>query len=160
MYWLANEVLEAIAPHVGITYEELNEIADGDSILRAIHYPPTGDSPIGMRSAPHEDINFLTLLPAASATGLQVYSEKFGWIDAPTDPDLIIVNVGDMFQEFSGKVLKSTTHRVTNTEAGQTQSRFSLPFFFHPNSEFYLSYKYPTAGAYLEERLKEIGLKK
>ena len=81
------------------------------------------------------------------------------WIDAPTDPSIIIVNVGDMLQEFTNGELKSTTHRVINTKEGENNPRYSLPFFFHPQASFRLSKRY-TAGQYLDQRLKEIGLKK
>jgi len=129
------------------------------SILRAIHYPPTGPNPNGMRSAAHEDINLITLLPAASAAGLQVLNRTGEWVDAPTDSNLIIVNVGDMLQEFTNGELKSTTHRVVNTEEGKLKSRYSMPFFFHPKESMVLSDRY-TAGSYLDQRLREIGLKK
>jgi isopenicillin N synthase-like dioxygenase len=129
-----------------------------NSLLRVLHYPPTGANPIGMRAAEHEDINLLTLLPASRSTGLQIKASDGSWISAPTSSRLIIVNIGDMLQELTGGALKSTTHRVINTRWGEEHSRYSIPFFFHPPSDFILSERY-TAREFLEERLKEIGLK-
>lgn len=153
---LARRILTTIDPiyNVGL----IGSFDERVSILRAIHYPPTGLNPNGERSAAHEDINLITLLPAASAAGLQVKAKDGTWIDAPTDPNLIIVNVGDMLQEYTQGQFKSTTHRVVNTEEGQTKSRYSMPFFFHPKPEMILSDRY-TAGSYLDQRLREIGLK-
>lgn len=150
--------MEELADHIDMSEEDLQATLDGQTILRVIHYPPTGEMK-GMRSAPHEDINLLTLLPAASAAGLQVLSKDGTWIDAPTESDMLIINVGDMLQEYTRGKLKSTTHRVVNTEEGKTRSRFSMPFFYHPPGDFFLSEKYPKASIYLDERLKEIGLK-
>ncbi|MEM4379902.1 MAG: 2OG-Fe(II) oxygenase family protein [Thermoplasmatales archaeon] len=140
-------------------YKDVLGQFNNNSILRVIHYPPTGPNPSGIRSAAHEDINLITILPAASAAGLQVLSKDGQWVDAPTDPNFLIVNVGDMLQELTNYDLKSTTHRVINTKEGEGTSRYSMPFFFHPNSDVRLSERY-TAGEYLDQRLREIGLKK
>jgi len=89
-------------------------------------------------------------------------------------PEQIVVNVGDMLQRFTNNKLRSTTHRVVNParELWHT-SRFSIPFFLHPRSSMSLrcldscidkghpkAYEDATAGEYLDERLREIGLKK
>jgi isopenicillin N synthase-like dioxygenase len=47
---------------------------------------------------------------------------------------------------------------VVNPEADQNQSRYSMPMFLHPRSEVLLK-PGMTADNYLQERLKEIGLK-
>jgi isopenicillin N synthase-like dioxygenase len=113
--------------------------------------------PGAVRAAAHEDINLITLLPAATQPGLEVQDLKGNWHKIECDPGTIVVNVGDMLQEASGGVFKSTTHRVVNPE-GENVARYSIPLFVHPRSECVLSKKY-TAGQYLDERLKEIGLK-
>lgn len=158
---LAENLLDEIEKILSIPLRagSVGVLSERDSVLRAIHYPPTGPNPAGVRSAEHEDINLLTILPAASAAGLQVLNRYNHWIDAPTDSNLLIVNVGDMLQEYTSGVLKSTTHRVLNTIEGEFKSRYSLPFFFHPKASMRLSERY-TAGEYLNQRLKEIGLKK
>jgi isopenicillin N synthase-like dioxygenase len=148
---------------------------DDPSILRILHYPALADTKYeagSLRSAPHEDINLITLLVGASAPGLQVLGTDGSWIDAPlANIDEIIVNVGDMLQNITNGYLKSTTHRVINQNINQ--ARFSMPFFAHPNKESDLTplpamikqtggaAKYPsiTAEQYLNQRLKEIGLK-
>ncbi|PIZ04543.1 MAG: 2OG-Fe(II) oxygenase [Gammaproteobacteria bacterium CG_4_10_14_0_8_um_filter_38_16] len=136
-------------------------IKNSDRILfRLIHYPPlTGNEPVGaIRAAAHEDINLLTMLPAATAEGLQVQDASGNWLDVPINPGWIIINAGDMLQECSGHYYKSTSHRVLNpTGEAAKKSRLSLPLFLHPRSDVVLSEKY-TAASYLNERLKELGL--
>ena len=169
-------LLEAIAIYLGLPENYFSEhIYRGNSILRAIHYPPIQSEPkSAIRAEQHEDINLITLLVGASADGLQILTKKGEWIDVTSLPDQIVVNVGDMLQRLTNNKLKSTTHRVVNPprELWHT-SRFSIPFFLHPKGEMSLAclsscvdaqhprhYDDITAGEYLEERLREIGLKK
>ncbi|ABO23457.1 isopenicillin N synthase family oxygenase [Shewanella loihica] len=130
------------------------------TLLRILHYPPmSGDEELGaIRAAAHEDINLLTVLPAANEPGLQVKAKSGEWLDVPSDFGNLIINIGDMLQEASGGYFPSTTHRVVNPEgADKTRSRISLPLFLHPKPEVVLSERY-TADSYLMERLRELGV--
>lgn len=130
------------------------------SLLRVLHYPPLkGDEEkSAIRAAAHEDINLLTVLPAASEPGLQVLAKNGEWLEVPCEFGNLIINIGDMLQETSGHYFPSTTHRVVNPDgADMGKSRISLPLFLHPNPEVVLSDKY-TAGSYLNERLRELGV--
>ncbi len=169
-------LLRAIALYLGLdeNYFE-DQTHNGNSILRAIHYPPITQEPkSAVRAEQHEDINLITLLVGASADGLQVLNKNNEWVSVTALPEQIVVNVGDMLQRLTNNKLKSTTHRVVNPpkEFWHT-SRFSIPFFLHPRSDMRLdclpscisenhpiSYEPITAGDYLNERLMEIGLKK
>ena len=152
-----------------------DKIHNGNSILRAIHYPPITEEPDGaLRAEEHEDINLITLLVGASAEGLQVQKKDGSWLNATAQQGHIIVNVGDMLQRLTNDYLRSTTHRVVNPPKEMWgTSRYSIPFFLHPRSEMKLNclatcvnfdnpkkYDDITAGGYLDERLIEIGLKK
>ena len=131
------------------------------TLLRVLHYPPLkGDEePDAIRAAAHEDINLLTILPAANEPGLQVKGKDGGWIDVPSDFGNLIINIGDMLQEASGGYFPSTTHRVINPEGTDvTKARISLPLFLHPRPDVVLSDRH-TADSYLTERLKELGVK-
>lgn len=170
------QILRAIALYLGLDEFYFDDkIHNGNSILRAIYYPPiTADPGEAVRSAEHEDINLITLLMGASAEGLQVLNKKGEWVGVTALPEHIIVNVGDMLQRLTNNKLRSTTHRVVNPPKEKwSEPRFSIPFFLHPISEMDLSclpqcldadhpkqYEDITAGAYLDERLAEIGLKK
>ncbi|WP_322804629.1 2OG-Fe(II) oxygenase family protein [Vibrio alfacsensis] len=130
------------------------------TLLRVLHYPPmTGEEePGAIRAAAHEDINLLTVLPAANEPGLQVKSKEGDWLDVPCDFGSLIINIGDMLQEASGGYFPSTTHRVINPTGGrQENSRISLPLFLHPKPDTVLSERY-TAHSYLMERLRELGV--
>ena len=129
------------------------------NLLRVIHYPPiTGsEDSKALRAEAHEDINLITLLVAGSQPGLQVLKKDGSWMDVPTSPEYIVVNIGDMLQECSNGYYPSTTHRVIKPQ-DTSVSRYSMPFFVHARDEVILSDKH-TAKSYLEERLKEIGLK-
>ena len=169
-------LLQAIALYLGLEEDFFDvHIHNGNSILRAIHYPPILQEPkTAIRAEQHEDINLITLLVGASADGLQILTKQNEWVAVTSLPEQIVVNVGDMLQRLTNNKLRSTTHRVVNPpkELWHT-SRFSIPFFLHPGSEMSLtclpgcvnenqpkSYTDATAGEYLDERLREIGLKK
>ncbi len=133
-----------------------------ETLLRPIHYPPlTGSEEEGaIRAAAHEDINLITLLPAATAPGLQVKDLQGNWHDVECNPGDIVINAGDMLQEATGGHYISTTHRVMNPGVPESRlPRYSMPLFIHPRPEVRLSERH-TAGSYLEERLREIGLLK
>lgn len=169
-------LLSAIAIHLGLGETYFNQHIDlGNSILRAIHYPPILHEPkSAIRAEQHEDINLITLLVGASADGLEILSKDGEWLPVKAGPGEIVVNVGDMLQRLTNDRLKSTTHRVVNPPRELwNSSRFSIPFFLHPRSDMSLAclsscisaehpklYEDYTAGFYLDERLREIGLKK
>ncbi|MCR9153585.1 MAG: isopenicillin N synthase family oxygenase [Bacteroidetes bacterium] len=170
------DMLRALALYLGLDENYFDaHVHNGNSILRPIHYPPITEEPKdAVRAAEHGDINLITLLMGASADGLQVLNKANEWIPVTALPGQIIVNVGDMMQRHTNNKLRSTIHRVVNPPKEKwAQSRFSIPFFMHPRSEMPLNcleecitennpkaYEDITAGGFLEERLKEIGLKK
>lgn len=128
------------------------------TLLRVLHYPPLqGDEePGAVRAAAHGDINLLTILPAATAAGLQVVGKDGAWHDVPCDFGMLIVNIGDMLQEASDGYYPSTIHRVLNPTGEEAKkSRVSLPLFLHPRPDVVLSARH-TAGSYLTERLQEL----
>lgn len=170
----AASLLEAVALYLGEPRDLLADMArDGSTILRIIHYPPIPeDAPNqSMRAAPHEDINLITLLCEATTGGLELLTRQGEWVAIEAVPGQIIVDAGDMLQNLTNGMLRSTTHRVVNP-GNSRERRFSMPFFCHPRPEVPLDplpstiqrsggeQRYPniTAGDYLLQRLKEIGL--
>jgi len=171
---LAERLLEACSVYLGKSANWLSDMAkEGNTIMRMIHYPPLGpNTPEGaVRSAAHEDINFITLLVTATADGLEVMDHDGTWISVQGDQDAIIVDSGDMLQNLTNGLFKSTTHRVVNPKEANSR-RYSMPMFVHPRNEVDLTPhpqfvamtggtpRYPSinAGDYLHQRLKEIGL--
>ncbi|RZM19590.1 MAG: isopenicillin N synthase family oxygenase, partial [Pedobacter sp.] len=172
-------LLRAIATYLELPVDYFDKhVHNGNSILRGIHYFPIQDPDAlpddAVRAGAHEDINLITLLIGASADGLEVLTRSDEWLPIKAQHTDIVVNVGDMLQRLTNNKLRSTTHRVVNPprELMKT-SRYSVPFFLHPRSDMDLTSlqscideKHPkvytdmTAGEYLDERLREIGLKK
>ena len=148
-------------------------VVEGNSILRLLHYPPIpeGVDTRCIRAAEHEDINFITILPAATTSGLQLKDRDGTWLDIECDYGTLIVDAGDMLARITNDVIPSTTHRVINPQDGKNNSRYSMPFFMHPHPESVLSClpscrgtgaKYPDilSHEFLMQRLREIGLVK
>lgn len=168
------EMLRAIALHLHLEENYFDEkVTYGNSILRAIHYPPiVSDPQDAIRAGEHEDINLITLLVGASADGLEVLNKNGEWIGVTEVEDHIVVNVGDMLQRLTNDQLKSTTHRVVNPPKEQwANPRYSIPFFLHPRPEVRLDclpqcvnennpkkYEDCSAMEFLLQRLREIGL--
>lgn len=171
-----NALLRAIALYLGLEERYFDSyVHNGNSILRAIYYPPITQEPArAIRAEQHEDINLITLLVGASADGLEILTKQNTWLGVTSLPEQIVVNVGDMLQRLTNNKLRSTTHRVVNPPKEKWGTpRFSIPFFLHPKSSMSLAclpscideahpkqYEDYTAGEYLDERLREIGLKK
>jgi isopenicillin N synthase-like dioxygenase len=171
-------ILNAISVYLGLpdNYFE-DKVHNGNSILRGIHYFPIENPDAlpadAVRAGAHEDINLITLLIGASADGLEVLTREGEWFAIKAQGEDIVVNVGDMLQRLTNNKLRSTTHRVVNPPREMMKnSRYSVPFFLHPKSNMDLTclascvdnehpkgYSDITAGDYLDERLREIGLK-
>jgi isopenicillin N synthase-like dioxygenase len=171
---LGQVLLQACAAYIDEPADRFADMAkDSDTIIRVLFYPPVGkDVPPGaVRSAAHEDINLITLLSGATAEGLELLRRDGTWMPVHTGFDTIVVDAGDMLQNVTNGLYKSTTHRVVNPPDAASE-RFSIPCFIHARLDVDLSPlpscvartggspQYPsiTAGEYLEQRLREIGL--
>jgi len=169
-------ILSRIALDLGLAADWFDPaIADGNSVLRLLHYPPVPDASDGaIRAGAHEDINLITLLLGAEGAGLELQTKDGRWIGLSPPAGALVINIGDMLQRLTNHVLPSTTHRVRNPLGERSaHSRYSMPFFLHPRSDFLIRTlpqcmgpdrpdRYPvpiTADGYLQERLREIGLK-
>jgi len=176
---IGSTMLSAMAIDLGLSANWFDRtIHYGNSILRPIHYPPVDPDQAAagaVRAAQHEDINLITLLIGSKEQGLEILTRGGDWIPVATLPGSIVVNVGDMLQRLTNHVYRSTTHRVINPPGqDMSRSRYSVPFFLHPNPDFEIKTlpecitpdnpdRYPqsiTAHGYLMERLEEIGLLK
>jgi isopenicillin N synthase-like dioxygenase len=159
--WIEKETPSETAKHFSMPLSSMIQESP-QILLRAIHYPPLSGSEVQgeVRAAAHEDINLITLLPSATAPGLEVLDLQGNWHEVSCDPGTIVVNSGDMLKEASGGYYPSTTHRVINPRGSEAKaSRYSMPLFLHPRPEVKLSDRH-TAHTYLTQRLIELGLKK
>jgi isopenicillin N synthase-like dioxygenase len=174
MQTCAEVLLEAIAEYLRLPKRSLADmVVDGQSVLRVIHYPALKDRFIegGVRASAHEDINLITLLPAATDSGLELLDREGKWHKVDGLEGEIVVDAGDMLSRHLNLKIPATTHRVVNP-ASADAVRYSMPFFCHPRPEVLLdtpdsllepgeTKKFPaiTAHEFLEQRLREIGLK-
>jgi len=168
------KVLKAIARYLKIDEDYFEDaVRDGNSVLRALHYPPQSE-PTGehIRAGAHEDINAITLLLGAEEAGLELLTKDGRWIPVSPRPGELVINIGDMLQRLTNGKLRSTTHRVVNPAADRaSKARYSMPFFLHFRSDFLIKalpetvpagerpkWAPITANDYLQERLREIKL--
>ena len=159
MYELATTVLAVLQDYseeamwVRLEKPLPDYLSRSDTMIRVLYYPPleTTESPEALRAAPHEDINFVTLLPAATQSGLQIRPRQSSWQSVTAPEGAIVGNIGDMLGNIDFNI-----DRVINPvgNAGR-QARVTAPLFCHPESSLQLSDRY-TAGSYLRERLNEI----
>lgn len=176
---LGARILRSVATGLGLERDWFaTKVRYGNSILRLLHYPAqTTPPPEGsVRAAAHEDINVITLLLGADEAGLQVLPRGHEeWISIEAPKGSMVINVGDMLQRLTNRVLQSTSHRVINPAPERSRfSRYSMPFFLHFEPEVMieslpgcvtpenpdLNPEPITANEYLMERLREIGLLK
>lgn len=171
---MGQSLLQAVATYLGLEETWFTpRVANGDSILRLLHYPAQDSPPPAgsVRAAAHEDINVITLLLGAEEAGLEVQHTSGKWLGVNPPPGALVVNIGDMLHRLTNGELPSTTHRVVNPSAERAaHPRYSTPFFLHFASDVLITpletciapgddaLPAITAGDYLTERLREIGL--
>ena len=167
-------ILEAIARYLDLAPDYFEDtVADGNSVLRLLHYPPIPSDGPNVRAGAHEDINTITLLLGAEEAGLQLLDRDGNWLPITPNEGELVVNIGDMLQRLTNMKLRSTTHRVVNPPPERRgHSRYSMPFFLHFRPDFLIETlpdcisadrpnQFPvpiTAHDYLLERLREIKL--
>jgi isopenicillin N synthase-like dioxygenase len=168
------KALEAIAAYLGLERHFFDAtVGEGNSILRLLHYPPSGFDGPHIRAAAHEDINVITLLLGAEEAGLEVKDHDGRWLAINPPPGALVLNIGDMLQRLTNHRLPSTSHRVVNPAPERRGvARYSTPFFLHFNPDYRIETlpgcvdarrpnRYPaplTADEFLRERLREIKL--
>jgi len=129
---------------------------DGSATMRIIHYPAwDGEIKEGqVRGGAHTDYGSITLLwRFDDVGGLQIQDRETNeWIDVPCIENSIVLNVADMFARWTNDVLKSSNHRIINTDL--TRSRYSMPYFVDPGRDVIIKNltnqpdKYPPISAY------------
>ncbi|KAL2844375.1 Clavaminate synthase-like protein [Aspergillus pseudoustus] len=114
-----------------------DEFIAGDPItpMRMLHYPPARPEADKTQygASAHTDFGAITLLLQEESPGLEVLDSRTGeWKGVPPDPDVYVVNVGDMLSFWTKDEYKSSVHRVINREPGD---RYSIVFFFDGNGD-------------------------
>jgi isopenicillin N synthase-like dioxygenase len=167
---LTNTVLEALALALELPEDFFTSRHNQQNhTLRLLHYPPLETKPKSgqVRAGEHSDYGSITLLFQDDIGGLEVQTTAGEWITAPSIPDTVIVNTGDLMQRWTNHIFCSTKHRVIiPNDSKVKQSRYSVAFFCHPNDDTEISclescqnYHSPIdppilAGEYLLSRLQ------
>lgn len=173
--------LQATAIYLGYNHPTEQTIlsdllGNGEGVMRILHYPPINPlqcPPGAIRSAPHEDLGVMTVIPRATRSGLQVKTRQGEWIDVIVPDGAAIVNSGDTLSYITNNRIPSTTHRVINPPNTDQTHRYSIPFFggfpFDTVLEVLDKCKQTnnsalktkvTFGEFLTTRYQEIGLQK
>lgn len=129
---------QAMAMAIGEHEDFLHDMTkDGDNLLRIIHYPAKfkNNQQEAVWAEAHTDIDLFTILPRATADGLEVLGKDGKWIRVKVPKGAFIINGGDMLENLSNGFFKSSVHRVMAPESDPFQERFSMVFFIHPRSE-------------------------
>ncbi|RUW33143.1 MAG: isopenicillin N synthase family oxygenase [Mesorhizobium sp.] len=128
-------VVSEVVPKLGMALADLLEMEEGwfqrhfnppTVLQRVIRYPSSGGT-----AGKHTDNGFFTLLlqEELPTRSLQVWLGG-RWTPAPSFPDSLVVNLGDMLQALSDDRFKSTPHQVVHPGPAE---RISLPFFIYPD---------------------------
>jgi isopenicillin N synthase-like dioxygenase len=169
----ASTLLEALAIYLDLAPRALGDlVVDADSLLRILRYPALQGHHIdgAVRAAAHEDINFITLLPAATDSGLELMDRDGNWSAVDGLVGEVVVDSGDMLSRYLNGRIPATTHRVVNP-SDPTRERYSMPFFCQPRADVLLTppdellragetvdVEPITAGQFHRERMEQIRL--
>ncbi|GAU96041.1 hypothetical protein RvY_07544 [Ramazzottius varieornatus] len=121
-----------IKNHKGMGNRDANS-----SLLRVLHYPAFDETQYGdaiTRLGAHTDYGMVTILFQCDVGGLEVETLDNVYVAAPVIPDTVLINIGDLLQDWTGGRLKATRHRVQlQGGVSHTQVRRSIAFFAEPD---------------------------
>jgi isopenicillin N synthase-like dioxygenase len=135
-YWqecdrVVNVLLGALAGALGIDPDVFKSAFDQPlTNMTLLHYPPRETAADHFGIHPHKDTDALTILAPDPIGGLYVRRQgRKQWLSADAPDDALIVNIGDMFEVWSGGHFVSTPHKVVNSTG---RARYSFPYFAVP----------------------------
>ncbi|WPG99778.1 putative oxoglutarate/iron-dependent dioxygenase, non-hem dioxygenase domain-containing protein [Acrodontium crateriforme] len=131
------------------------------TVFRMLYYPYLEgvEDGVDVRAGAHSDYGSMTLLfQMPGQPGLEIKTPEGAWAPVPVDPSRgensspesrheaksssaenkddakplpILVNIGDLLEDWTGGLLKSTVHRVIFPQ-GDAGDRYSMAYFLHP----------------------------
>eukprot|EP01125_Pyxidicula_operculata_P020996 TRINITY_DN7912_c0_g1_i1.p1 TRINITY_DN7912_c0_g1~~TRINITY_DN7912_c0_g1_i1.p1 ORF type:complete len:334 (-),score=83.91 TRINITY_DN7912_c0_g1_i1:9-1010(-) len=136
---LGHLLMEVLARSIGldVDYFRKNFTENPFTPFRLFYYPADkvgvhNDNVTRWGVGEHTDYGVLTILAQDHTGGLEVKTRSGEWIEAEPIEDTFVVNIGDMFQIWTGGKYTATLHRVKNKTP---VNRLSAPFFFDPGFE-------------------------
>ncbi|XP_074348724.1 gibberellin 2-beta-dioxygenase 8-like [Apium graveolens] len=129
---IAQRISEILAESLGCKSTLFAEIcSQNSSYVRLNRYPPCPNFPKAYGLIPHTDSDFLTVLYQDQLGGLQLLKDG-EWINVNPNQDVLIINVGDLFEAWSNGFYKSIKHRVVTNPVAERQS---IAYFLCPTHE-------------------------
>jgi isopenicillin N synthase-like dioxygenase len=153
MEGVAAALLRSLARSLGLRADYFDAaFRRGLSTLRLIRYPPRDAAQLAavqdpalwvqfhgerrhLIGAPHTDSGFLTLLAQDGVAGLQARLRAGEWVDVPPLEGTLVVNFGQVLEQWSAGRIRATEHRVL----GSGRERFSIPFFYEARADAAIS---------------------
>ena len=124
---------EAIAMAMGMPKGFFLPITtEGESILRAIHYPPH----LGTWAEEHIDIDLFSIFPKATLGGLEIKDREEKWVKVEVPEGGVIVTAGYFLENLSNGYFPAGKQRVVSYE--KRLDRYALGFFAHPKDHILL----------------------
>jgi isopenicillin N synthase-like dioxygenase len=142
-------LMRSLARSLGIREGYFDEaFRRGLSTLRLIRYPartaaelatvndrglwverqPTHGYLVG---APHTDSGFVTILAQDEVAGLEARTRQGRWTGVPPLEGTLVVNFGQVLEQWSAGRIRATEHRVVGTGV----ERCSIPFFYEARAD-------------------------
>ena len=82
----------------------------------------------------HRDFGIITLLLQGDVAGLEVWDDEAkDWYPAPPVEGAYVVNIGNLFEQWTNDMYISNVHRVVNRSG---EERYSIPFNYNGNPDF------------------------
>lgn len=129
-----DELLRSMGRALNVEEESfVKQFGEGSTLVARFNFYPQCARPDMVHGVkPHTDRSGITvLLQDTQVEGLQVQVNGT-WVNVPSIPEALVVNLGDQMQIMSNGVFKSPMHRVlTNTE----KLRMSVAMFNEPDPE-------------------------
>ncbi len=135
-YWqacdgVANSLLVMLAAILNVDQDSiLKQFAKPLTNMTLLHYAPQEAESPGYGIHPHKDTDALTILVPDKVGGLMVRArDQQQWIEVDAPDDVLLVNIGDLLEIWSGGYFVSTPHKVINKSGAE---RYSFPYFAVP----------------------------
>lgn len=146
---VAEALMRSLARSLGLPADYFDQAFRGGlSTLRLLRYPPraaadlaavkdrtiwveTHPTPRYLVGAPHTDSGFVTLLAQDGVAGLQARAPQGQWIDVPPSEGTLVVNFGQVLEQWSAGRIRATEHRVLGADI----ERYSIPFFYEARAD-------------------------
>lgn len=149
MEQVGQALMQSLARSLGLRADYFDEsFRRGLSTLRLIRYPRRDSAELAtvqdpalwvrcqgvpryLVGAPHTDSGFVTLLAQDEVPGLQARSRSGEWIDVRPLEGTLVINFGQVLEQWSAGRIRATEHRVL----GSGRERFSIPFFYEARAD-------------------------